>query len=1092
MRDIGRRAVLKALGAAGVAGGLGTRVSAATTDPSGGDTSYWTTGEQYGIGTAADHGEPDPSRTWFALTEGALVGGRFPRIDLLNLRSLDVVVADASDDADYVRRTLDVSRQDDGGEDTLDRSVELADDRALVFQHEVHETAEGRDWALELEHVTDPDRDAILTDVRFRARDGHSYDVYVVVDTAVSNSGQTDQAAVAQQGGNGNSSGGPPGGGGPVLTAVDGGSNDDAAVIRDPEGEPYNVALAATARRGFDWTSVDVVGGDSLSPLVTAGDDGTRYDEASGNVALLGRLATDCRYAQDTVALGFAEGGDTAAAVETAAGATRLPYPVARARYARGWRRYLRHLDRPWSVVGDPERRRQYDAAAMALKAADSKQFPGAGLASLSVPWGEEVVADDPSDYGYNYTWARDLYQAFTAFEAMGDVESALEATEYVYDHQQREDGFIPQNTFVDGRTRWGGEQLDNISFPQVMAYQLAARHGVGFDEASYDYEHVRRSSDYVVANGPATAQERWEEESGYSPSTTAAEIAGLVCSGALADAVDEDGDALVYYALADDWQASVEDWMATTTGSAGETPYYVRINDDTDPDDGATLDINNGGPSLDERECIDAGFLELVRLGVKPADDSTIENSVDAVDDTIRVDTPHGPAWYRYNGDGYGEQDGSGQYQSGAPWSLDNAGKGRLWPIFTGERAEYELLRGTDDGALAPDSLLDTMQGFANEGRMIPEQVWDRPEPGPYGWEFGEGTGSATPLSWSMAQFVRLAHGIDAGEPVETPQVVRDRYADGPRTGGPSLSVDDLPAVVEGDTVTVSGSTDGALVAVKTPEETVTVTPDGGSFSVDVGVAGESAVTVVAADQTGAPADAATTVVQDTVSSLSLGAEIATWSDPAGDDHGPGEYVYPTADAFVDGAFDISEFAVHETADSYQFRTELAGELTNPWGGNGISLQTLHVYVRSPGSGSGSTVAREGVNCGFESPYHRRLVVEGFAAPRVETADGAEITRDVGLAAYPTIDTFVVTVPKSALSLGDAELVPLLMGQDGYSPGGIRPVQAEAGGYVFGGGRDDDADPNVIDLVTPEGVENADALSYTADEPAVVPYLSL
>jgi len=134
-------------------------------------------------------------------------------------------------------------------------------------------------------------------------------------------------------------------------------------------------------------------------------------------------------------------------------------------------------------------------------------------------------------------------------------------------------------------------------------------------------------------------------------------------------------------------------------------------------------------------------------------------------------VDTPNGPCWYRYNGDGRG-----GRIRR--PWSTAPDTTGRLWPILTGERAEYELRAGTTDGDLAPETLLRTMAAFANEGNMIPEQVWDREDPTGYGWRFGEGTGSATPLSWSMAQFIRLAWGIDAGVETASRPVVRWRSA--------------------------------------------------------------------------------------------------------------------------------------------------------------------------------------------------------------------------------------------------------------------------------------------------------------------------
>jgi len=78
----------------------------------------------------------------------------------------------------------------------------------------------------------------------------------------------------------------------------------------------------------------------------------------------------------------------------------------------------------------------------------------------------------------------------------------------------------------------------------------------------------------------------------------------------------------------------------------------------------------------------------------------------------------------------------------------------------------------------------LDAMLGFANDGLMIPEQVWDRKEsPANRDREFvpelkfGEGTGSATPLAWSMAQFIRLAMNLKAGRNLDTPSIVYDRY---------------------------------------------------------------------------------------------------------------------------------------------------------------------------------------------------------------------------------------------------------------------------------------------------------------------------
>lgn len=1079
-----RRDVLKALGAGAALPLVGA--GTATAAPSGGIDAHWTTGEKYGVGTVADHGEADPSRVWFTLTEGALTEARFPRVDLLNVRTLDFVVADPQ--TEYVARSFNVSRKDDDAS-SIERSTELTRDEALVFEQTITDTERG--WELTVEYVADPDHDAILADVEF-AGNGGKYDLYVVADTALSNSAKSDVAHVEERGRKYGRSGSVN-----YLTARDTTENDSEAVILDEDGDNYNVAAALDSESGFDWATVDVVGGDSVSPLLTAGDTENRYDEASGNVALVGRLGEGTRRVKDTVALGFAEGGDESAAAEQASGALSRPFGSVRARYVKGWLDYLQSIETPKSVQNDRKLRRQYDAAAMVLKAVESKQFPGAGVASPSVPWGEAVVANEPSDYGYNYVWSRDLYQSYTALEAMGDTESALAALEYLYEFQQREDGFLPQNTFLDGRTRWGGEQMDNISFPQIMAYQLKNRYGIELGEAGYDYQNVKRSADYVAANGPATAQERWEEESGYSPSTTAAEIAGLACAAKLADDEGERGDALVYLALADEWQEKTEEWMATKTGTDqhATTPYYFRINDDRDPEDGAPLDINNGGPVLDERNVIDAGFLELVRLGVKPWDDEVIQNSLIEVDETIRVETPHGPAFYRYNDDGYGEQDGEDQYPAGAPWSLDNSWQGRLWPIFSGERGEYELLAGTDSGPNTPRNMLETMAGFANSGRMIPEQVWDREESTEYDWEFGAGTGSATPLSWSMGQFVKLAHSIDAGKPVETPKFVSARYTDSERPASPSLDVSFPPKLVSEETVTVSGTTDGAEVVVKTSEETVRQTVgDDDTFSVELLVGdGETEITVVAATA-GDVTEVGTAVARKTVARVDVGDLLAEFDDLTGDDHGPGSYVYPNAGAFTDGAFDIDTFGVYETESSYQFLVKLAGELTNPWGGNAVSVQSFQIYVRDPEASGGTTAARAGVNATFEAPYQYRVFSEGFTAPRVEAADGADITRDVNLTGYSAVDAVKIEVPKTAFdgSLSGKELVPLLLGQDGYNTGRIRPVVADVGDYVFGGGRDDEMNPNVLDLVTPEGVSQAEALAYSASEQATIPYLSL
>jgi glucoamylase len=210
-----------------------------------------------------------------------------------------------------------------------------------------------------------------------------------------------------------------------------------------------------------------------------------------------------------------------------------------------------------------------------------------------------------------------------------------------------------------------------------------------------------------------------------------------------------------------------LEGWTATSNGPLSKSSYFLRITEDGDPNDGDRIEINSGGGVYDEREIIDAGFLELVRLGIKPADDPLIVRTLKLIDQLIKVETPGGSGWYRYNHDAYGERADGGNYDG-------RTGTGRLWALLTGERGEFELALGNTTAA---KTRLNAMLSFANDGMMIPEQVWDRRDSPRNELRFGEGTGSATPLAWSMAQFIRLAVNIQRRSNIETPRVVADRY---------------------------------------------------------------------------------------------------------------------------------------------------------------------------------------------------------------------------------------------------------------------------------------------------------------------------
>lgn len=460
-----------------------------------------------------------------------------------------------------------------------------------------------------------------------------------------------------------------------------------------------------------------------------------------------------------TLAVGF--GGAPSVALENARASLKRGFAAVSADYVQGWAQYVSGL----RTVKE-RYRSEFQLAAMVLKAHEDKTYPGAMIASMSIPWGFAVNSDKPNVGGYHLIWARDLYEVATGLLAAGDRAASERALNYLFTVQQKADGSFPQNSWLDGRPYWPALQMDEVSYPMILAWQL------GKTDRELWERHIRPEAEFVVSHGPPTQQERWEEVSGYSPSTIAAEIAGLVCAAEIARKNGANDDATRYLSTADEWARNIEKWLVTTSGhlgGGGGQGYYIRINNNTDPNDGYQLDVHNGGGVWDERDVVDAGFLEFVRLGIRPADDATIAHSLEIIDSTIRIETPNGPSSRRYNHDGYGDT------SFGGPWQGE--GTGRLWPIFTGERGEYEIARGRD-----ATILLDAMLHFANEGGMIPEQVWDRAEATPARFVFGEGTGSATPLAWSMAQFIRLVVCAEEKRIVEQPDVVAAHFLKGKR----------------------------------------------------------------------------------------------------------------------------------------------------------------------------------------------------------------------------------------------------------------------------------------------------------------------
>ena len=677
-----------------------------------GAASDWVTGDKDGFGTARG----TSSKVWYTLHGGELSEIYYPRIDTPGTRDTQLVVTDG--------RTF----TDRESTDTINR-VRLLDPRALVYQ-QIDRAKSGK-YLITKTYVTDPARSTVLVDIEFRSLTGDPYQVYVLHDPALTMTGDDDTGST--QGG--------------ALVATDGTSSD-----------------AVVASRGFTKTSSGYQG---VSDGWTDLDSDHRMDwtytaSQPGNVVQVGRTSLSGLTGRQHLTLAIGFGTSTSAAVSTARASLASGFTTQRDAYAVGWHRYLATLKPvPASAAQSAT---EYHVSQMVLAASEDKTYRGGFVAAPGRPWawanGLQSLAV------YHAVWSRDLYEIATALIAMGDSAAANRALDYLFNVQQRPDGSYPQNSRLSGEPVFGGLQMDEVSFPTVLAGQLG-RTGPA------DWAHVKKAEDFVVANGPSTPGERWENASGYSPATIAAEIAGLVVG---ADIARKNGDAATadhYLQVADSWRANLSQWTVTTNGPYSSQPYFLRITADGDANAGTQIQLSDGGPLIDQRAVVDPSFLELVRLGVLGPDDPRILNSLSVVDQQLGYATPNGPFWHRASFDGYGEKSDGSQWEPTPTGSGLTHGRG--WPLLTGERGEYQLAAGSP-----AQNYLDTMTRSADDqSLLLPEQVWDHQAPSGTGPAFqpGEPTFSATPLAWTHAQYIRLAWSIDAGVPIETPQTVACRY---------------------------------------------------------------------------------------------------------------------------------------------------------------------------------------------------------------------------------------------------------------------------------------------------------------------------
>src|SRR3954451_15423549 len=1051
-----------------------------------GDVSHFDLARKDCVGTARNR----RSKVWYTVADGVLSDVYFPTNDNTNVETLQYVVTDGATFTDLQTRDMTYT-------------VEAPDDRSLSCR--VTARAKSGRYKIVTDYVTDTEREAVVMRSRFTALKGKArdYRLYVRFDPTLNgNSG----------GGTGN--GGPDSGG----TATAGGHTlllgSDPVTATNATNRDYAVPVhsALDADSGFLEVSNGFAGqaSDGLKQLDADRLLTNRYAAAT-NRNLVQTARVDLPHDGNfELALGLAD--TRAGAISAARGSLKERFHELTHAYDRGWHHYDDDLIAPRRPNGvSPGRWRalvdEYYLSANYVKAAEDKTFPGAVAASLTSPWGQAVSAGDPANtyFGsYREVFARDLYEAWTALFVAGDRATARSMTRFLFERQQLPDGSMPRNSLTNGKQAPDSfnTQLDECAYPLVMAL------AVGLPGRSYYEDHIKPAANFVATRGPSFGPERWEEQSGFSPSTISSEIAGLVAAARIAKINGDNRSARVWRATADEFQRSLKRWTLTTNGPLSPDPYFIRLSKNGDPDEAVTYGLNNGGPTLDQREVIDAGFLEYARLGVLAEDDPDLVRSLAVVDATIRRSTDTGVGFYRYNGDGYGDRSSDGR-----PWAPSGEGNGHLWPVLAGERGQWELDRGNVGAAVGR---LEAMHGTASGVGLIPEQAWEvadlarspfgtDPTTASIGFENGKAAGSASALTWSAGQFVRLMRDVSAGRILDRPRYTTRRYVR--RTQGQTPLTVTAPADESeaASSVVVAGSSAaGNRISIAAtnidpgpPGTTVTETTAGagGAFSVAVPLTpGTTVLNITATSPSGATARAARTVVQD----VPPGTLLYETADPLGDDNGPGNYAYPTSSNFKPGAYDLEAFQVFDAGDRIVFRVRTR-DLT-PTFGSPLGAQLVDVYVHVPGASPTSTAAsfpQPNYAIAASGAWSRLIEVQGFGERYVD-ASGATLG-DVVIGGNRVLRYITFSVTKASLGTpgpGWAFTVTLA-GQDGFSPDQARGFAATPQEFAFGVCATASSDPHctfapggvpkAMDVLVPSGTTQADELDYTVHDPVTL-----
>ena len=682
-----------------------------------GNRPRWSSGAKTLVGTAAS----SRSRIWFTIGNGTLDEVYFPDVDQANTRSVRFLVSDGKSffsdeqwDADHVVEWMEPG----------------------IPGCRVESRCKAARYQIVKEIVSDPVRDALLMRVLFQVLDSsNDLKLYLFVEPHVGDRGADNTAWVGHYKG--------------VQTLL---------------AQRVDLCLGIACKPSLLAASCGYVG---ESDGLTALSQFRRLPEANiaekGNIALTGEI--DWKNSGGEFTVSIACGSSAAEAAQQARAGILENFTRTRDLFVRLWKEQQGEYAEVPDLSGHPLD--MYRVSTAVLETHQSKRFPGAFIASLSMPWGFDRSDKDVG--GYHVLWPRDLVETALGKLASGDARSARSALFYLACTQD-ENGGWSQNMWLDGTMHWGAIQMDGMALPIQLADKLRREDALdGYDPAPM----VHGAASFLLRHGMVSQQGRWEATPGYSVYTVATEIAALLAAADFCSLAD----AAFLRETADAWYDSIDELLyaegtplAQEHGVAG---YYMRA---TPPEMIEAKEVGHlrvlmpnhhfGGKHRRAIDIVSPDALALVRFGLRRADDPRILNTVQVLDATLKRETKTGPGWIRSTYDGYGEK------ADGSPFK--KVGIGRVWPLLAGERGHYEIARGNREYAL---ELLRTMARQTSQGGMIPEQVWDAediPERFLYN---GHPAGSGMPLVWAHSEYIKLLRSLHANAVWDMPPQTVDRY---------------------------------------------------------------------------------------------------------------------------------------------------------------------------------------------------------------------------------------------------------------------------------------------------------------------------